>query len=109
MIWYSHLLKNFPRFVVILTIKGFSIVNEAEVFLERRSFLHDPVNVGNLTLVPLPLQNPACTPFLFFTLIISVLSLFVFISLARNLSLLLSFPKSCVLLIFSVSYFSHLF
>ena len=50
MVWYSHLLKNFPQFVVIHTIKGFSIVNEAEVdgFLEFSSFFYDPTDVGNL-------------------------------------------------------------
>ena len=49
-VWYSHLFKNFPHFVVIHTVKGFSIVNEAEVdiFLEFPCFLHDPINVGNL-------------------------------------------------------------
>ena len=48
MIWYSCLFKNFPQFVVIHTVKAFSIVNEADVFLEFPCFLHDPVNVGNL-------------------------------------------------------------
>ena len=50
MVWYSHLLKNFPQFVVIHTIKGFGIVNKAEidVFLELSGFFNDPVNVGNL-------------------------------------------------------------
>ena len=50
MVWYSHLLKNFPQFVVIHTVRGFSIVNEAEVdvFLELSCFLYDPVDVGNL-------------------------------------------------------------
>ena len=50
MVWYSHLHKNFPQFVVIHTVKGFSVVNEAEVdvFLELSCFLYDPVNVGNL-------------------------------------------------------------
>ena len=49
-VWYSHLSKTFPQFVVIHTVKGFSIVNEAEVdvFLEFPCFLHDAVNVGNL-------------------------------------------------------------
>ena len=49
-VWYSHLLKNFPQFVVIHTIKGFGIVNKAEidVFLELSGFFNDPVNVGNL-------------------------------------------------------------
>ena len=50
MIWYSHLLKNFPQFVVIQKIRGFSLVNEAEVdiFLEFFCFFYDPVDVGNL-------------------------------------------------------------
>ena len=49
-VWYSHLFKNFLQFVVIHTVKGFSIVNEVEVavFLEVPCSLHDPVNVGNL-------------------------------------------------------------
>ena len=45
---YSCLFKNFPQFVVIHTIKGFSIVNEADVFLELPCFFHGPTNVGNL-------------------------------------------------------------
>ena len=51
MVWYSQLLKRFPQFVVIHTVKGFSVVNEAEVdvFLEFPCFFHDPVDVGNLT------------------------------------------------------------
>ena len=50
MVRYSHLLKNFSQFVVIHTVKGFSIVNEAEVgvFLEFPCFLCDPKNDGNL-------------------------------------------------------------
>ena len=50
MVWYSHLLKNFPQFVVIHTVKGFGIVNKAEVdvFLELSCFLEDPADVGNL-------------------------------------------------------------
>ena len=49
--WYSHLLKNFPQLVVIYTVKGFSVVNEAEadVFLEFSCFFYDPAYVGNLT------------------------------------------------------------
>ena len=48
MVWYSHLFQNFPRFVVIHTVKGFSIVNEAEVkvFLEFPAFLYDPNDVN---------------------------------------------------------------
>ena len=50
MIWYSHLSKNFPQFVVIHTVEGFDIVNKAEidVFLELSCFLYDLTNVGNL-------------------------------------------------------------
>ena len=50
MVWYSHLFKNFPQFVVIHTIKGFGIVNKAEidVFLELSCFFYDPKNVSNL-------------------------------------------------------------
>ena len=49
MVWYSHLLKNFPQFAVIHTVKGFSVVSEAEdVFLEFPCFLCDPANVGSL-------------------------------------------------------------
>ena len=49
-VWYSHLCKNSPQFVVIHTVKGFSIVNEAEidVFLEFPCFFYDPMVVGNL-------------------------------------------------------------
>ena len=50
MAWYCHLFKNFLQFVVIHTVKGFSIVNEAEVdvFLEFLCFFYDPMDVGNL-------------------------------------------------------------
>ena len=50
MVWYSHLFKNFPQFVVIHTVKGFHVVNETvvDVFLEFTCFLYDPANVGNL-------------------------------------------------------------
>ena len=50
MICYSHSLKNFPQFVVVHTVKGFSIVSEADVdfFLEFPCFLYDPMDVGNL-------------------------------------------------------------
>ena len=49
-VWYSHLLKNFPQFIVIHTVKGFGIVNKAEidVFLEPFCIVDDPSNVGNL-------------------------------------------------------------
>ena len=50
MVWYSHLLKNFPQFAVIHTVKGFSIVNKAEIdgFLKLSCFFDDPADVGNL-------------------------------------------------------------
>ena len=50
MVWYSHLFKSFPQFVVIHTVKGFGIVNKAEidVFLELCCFFDDPADVGNL-------------------------------------------------------------
>ena len=50
MVWYPHFFKNFPQFVVIHTVKSFSVVNEAEVdvFLELPCFFYDPVDVSNL-------------------------------------------------------------
>ena len=49
-VWYSPLFQNFPQFIVIHTVKGFGIVNEAEIdaFLELSCFFHDPADVGNL-------------------------------------------------------------
>ena len=51
MVWYSHLFQNFPQFIVTHPVKGFGIVNKAEidVFLELSCFFHDSVDVGNLT------------------------------------------------------------
>ena len=50
MVWYSHLLKKFPQFFVIHTVKGFGIVNETEIdgFLELSCFFDNPADVGNL-------------------------------------------------------------
>ena len=50
MVWYSYLFKSFPHFVVIHTVKGFGIVNKAEVdvFLDLSRFFDDPMDVGNL-------------------------------------------------------------
>ena len=52
MFWYSYRFQNFPRFIVIHTVKGFGIVNKAEtdVFLELSCFFNDPTDVGNLIL-----------------------------------------------------------
>ena len=49
-VWYSHLLQNFPQFIVIYTVEGFGVVNKAEidVFLELSCFFDDPANIGNL-------------------------------------------------------------
>ena len=49
-VWYSHLFQNFPQFIAIHTVKGFGIVNKAEidVFLELSCFFQDPADVGNL-------------------------------------------------------------
>ena len=59
-VWYSHLLKNFPQFIVIHIVKGFGIISKAEVnvFLELSCFFDDPMDVGNLISV-LPFLNPA--------------------------------------------------
>ena len=48
MVWYSHLLKNFPQSVLIHTVKGLGVVNKADVFLELSCFFDDPTDVGNL-------------------------------------------------------------
>ena len=50
MVWYTHLFQNFPEFTVIHTVKGFGIVNRAEidVFLKFSCFFNDPADVGNL-------------------------------------------------------------
>ena len=52
MVWYSHLFQNFPQFIVIHIVKGFDIVNKAEidVFLELSCFFRDPADVGKLSL-----------------------------------------------------------
>ena len=53
MVWYSHLFKNFPQFVVVHTVKGFGIVNKAEIddFLELSCFFDDPTDVGSNNLI----------------------------------------------------------
>ena len=50
MVWYSHLFQNFPQFIVIYTVKGFGVVNKAQVdvFLELSCFFEDPTDLGNL-------------------------------------------------------------
>ena len=63
MVWYSHLIKNFPQFIVIHTVKDFGIVNKAEVdvFLELSCFFDDPADVGNL------ISGSSAFSFLFFS------------------------------------------
>ena len=53
MVWFSHLPKNFPQFLMIHIVKGFSVVSETEVdvFLEFSCFFYDPTDVGNLITV----------------------------------------------------------
>ena len=60
-VWYFHLFKNFPEFVVVHTVKAFGIVNKAEidVFLELSCFLDDPIDVGNLISGPSAFLKPA--------------------------------------------------
>ena len=60
-VWYSHLFQNFPQFIVIHTVKGFGIVNKAEmdVFLELSCFFHDQWMLAIWSLVPLPFLKPA--------------------------------------------------
>ena len=48
MVWYSHLFKNFPQIVVMHTVKGFGVVNEADVSMELSCFFVDLTDVGNL-------------------------------------------------------------
>ena len=63
MVWYSHLFKNFPQFVVIHTVKDFAVVNKAEVdvFLELSCFLMIQQMLAIWSLVPLPFLKPAWT------------------------------------------------
>ena len=60
MVYYSHHCKDFSQFVVIHTVKGFSVVNEkVDVFLEFSCFFYNPMDVGNLVSGSLPFLNPA--------------------------------------------------
>ena len=63
MVWYFHVLKNFPQFVVIHTVKGFGIVNEegVDVFLEFPCLFCDPTDVGNLISGSPAFSKPTCT------------------------------------------------
>ena len=61
MVWYPHLFKNFPQFVIIHKGKGFGIVNKAEIdiILELSRFFDDPAEIGNLISGPLPFLKSA--------------------------------------------------
>ena len=61
MVWYSHLLKNFPQFVVIHTVEGFGVVNKVEVefFLELSCFFDDPTDVDKMISGSSAFSNPA--------------------------------------------------
>ena len=61
-VWYSHFFKNFPQFVVIHTVKGFSIISDTEIdiLLEFPCFLYDLTNVGNLIPGSSAFSNLAC-------------------------------------------------
>ena len=63
MVWYSHLFQNFPQFLVIHTVKDFSVFNEGEVdaFLEFSCLFYDPVDVGNLISGSYAFLNPSCS------------------------------------------------
>ena len=58
-LWCSHLFKNSPQFVVIHTVKGFSVVNEAEIFGGFPCFFYDPVDVGSLISGSSALSKPS--------------------------------------------------
>ena len=62
-VWYSHLFQNFPQFIVSHTVKGFGIVNKAEIdiFLELSYYFNDPTDLEIWSLIPLPFLNPAWT------------------------------------------------
>ena len=63
MVWYSCFLKNFPQYIVIQIVKGFGIINKAEVdvFLELSCFFYDSTMLAIWFLVPLPFINPTCS------------------------------------------------
>ena len=63
MVWYAHLFQNFPQFIVIHTVKGFGIVNKADidVFLKLSCFFNDPADVGNLVSGSSVFSNLICT------------------------------------------------
>ena len=94
MVWYSHLFKNFPQFFVIHTVKGFSVVNEADidVFLELSCLFYDPMDVSNLIINhSFTIGTFVCKvmPILF-----NILSRFVTAFLARSKCLLISWLPS---------------
>ena len=73
MVWYSHLFKNFPEFVVIHTVKGVAVINRAEVdiFLELFCFFYDPADVGNLISASSPFSKSSLNIWKFMVHILS--------------------------------------
>ena len=99
MVWYSHLFQNFPQFTVTHTVKGFGIVNKAEidVFLELSCFFHDPVDVGNLI--------SGSSAFSKTSLNIRKFTLHRVKSCVIHVPILLEFPKVLVMLTYVLSLF----
>ena len=83
MVWYSHLLKNFPQFVVIHTVKGFSVVNEADidVFLEFPCFIYDLTDVLYLV-VCICQTNVPILPTAFPLLGVHIFVLYIYVSIS---------------------------
>ena len=111
---YPHLFKNFPHFVVIYTVKGFSIVNEAEgdVFLELSCFLYDPMDVGNLISCSSALSKPSLYIWKFLAHLLLKPSLKDFehyLASMWNESIVWQFEHSFALPFFGIGMKTHLF
>ena len=114
-VWYSHLFRNFPQLIVIHTVKGFGIVNKAEidVFLQLSCFFHDPADVGNLMMFltcfkvcQSVLFSPYCFNILFNRIIISLYLFFVQINLSYN-EKSESFSRSVIFRLFATPWTVH--
>ena len=91
MVWYSHLFQNFPQFIVIHTVKGFGIVNKAEidVFLELSCFFDDPTDVENL------ISGSSAFSFSFFFLIYFIFKLYNIVLVLPNIEMSLPQVYMC--------------
>ena len=106
-VWYSHVFQNFPQFIVIHTVKGFGIVNKAEIdaFLELSCFLNDPADVGNLISGSSAFSKTSLNIWMFTGILFYPFCLRIFISL-----FLLCFCKffiSLLQLVFQLLYFQY--